>query len=80
MIQETEDFINLQKELLKHKRLYYVESNPEISDNEYDSLERKSIQMAKDLGFRADRWEDAEDNEAHHVHWMIGYKTGSIYE
>lgn len=79
-IKETEEFISLQKELLKHKRLYYVESTPIISDNEYDALERKSIEMAKQLGFRADRWEDAEENESHHIHWMIGYKEGSRYE
>ena len=80
MIVETQEFINLQKELLRHKFLYYVESRPEISDYDYDMLERSSYQMAMELGFRADRWDDPQENEAHHIHWMVGYKEGSRYE
>lgn len=76
---ETPEFIALQKELLRHKFLYYVENTPEISDYDYDMLERKSYDMAQSLGFRADRYEDAEENEKHHVHWMIGYNEKSIY-
>ena len=76
---ETEEFIKLQKVLLKHKYLYYVLSTPELSDYDYDMLERSSFKMAKELGFNADNYEGEEDNESHHVHWMIGYKEGSIY-
>lgn len=78
-IEETQEFKDLQKELLEHKRLYYVEDKPIISDYEYDMLERKSYKLAKNLGFGADRWEEPEENEAHHVHWMVGYKEDSVY-
>jgi NAD-dependent DNA ligase len=78
-IQETQEFKDLQKELLRHKKLYYVEDRPVISDYDYDMLEKKSMEMAQELGFRADRWEDPEENEAHHVHWMVGYKESSVY-
>ncbi len=35
--------------------------------------------MAKNVGFRADKWEDAEANESHHIHWMIGFDYDSPY-
>lgn len=79
MIKETQEFITLQKELLRHKFLYYVENNPEISDYDYDMLERSSFKMAQDLGFRADRFDDPEEEEVFHVHFMVGYKEGSPY-
>ena len=80
MIEETEEFINLQKELLRHKFLYYIENKPEISDYDFDMLERSSYEIAKTLGFNADKFDDPQENEVHHVHWMIGYKEGSKYE
>jgi NAD-dependent DNA ligase len=79
-MQETEEFVKLQKGLLQHKKLYYVDDMPTISDYDYDMLELKSYKMAQGLGFKADKWEDPEENEKHHIHWMIGYKEGSIYE
>lgn len=79
MPKETEEFKELQVELLKHKRLYYEFNTPIISDYEYDMLERKSFAMAKELGFNADSFEDPEENEAHHVHWMVGYKEINKY-
>ena len=79
MIKETEEFINLQKELLRHKKLYYIQDNPIISDYDYDMLELKSFKLAKELGFNADRWEDPKENELHHVHWMVGFKENNIY-
>ncbi len=79
-ITETFEFKKLQRELLRHKKLYYIDSNAEISDYEYDMLEKKSFKMAEELGFRADKWEDAAENESHHIHWMVGFKEGSIYE
>lgn len=78
-IVESEEFINLQKDLMLHKKLYYEFNTPNISDYEYDMLERKSFKMAQELGFRADSFEDPEENEAHHVHWMVGYKEDSVY-
>lgn len=80
MIKESQEFIALQKELLKHKRDYYMFSISTISDYDFDMIERKSYKMAQELGFRADKWENPEENEKHHIHWMIGYKKGSIYE
>lgn len=37
------------KELLRHKYLYYILATPEISDYEYDRLERRYTDMAKKL-------------------------------
>ncbi len=78
-MKESEEFIQLQKDLLRHKFLYYEECFPEITDYDYDMLEKKSVKMAQELGFRADTYLGPEDNEAHHVHWMIGYNENSIY-
>ena len=79
MTHETPDFIALQKELLRHKFLYYVLNTPEITDYDYDMLEQKSLDMALLLGFKADKFEHPDENEKHHVHWMIGYNENSIY-
>lgn len=78
-IKESQEFIALQKELLRHKFLYYVENKPEISDYDYDMLERKSYEMAKELGFNADRFDNPQPNEAHHIHWSVGYSENSVY-
>ena len=78
-MKESHEFICLQKELLRHKKLYYVDNNPELSDYDFDMLERKSYAMAKGLGFNADRFEEPEYNESHHVHWMVGYDDKSVY-
>ena len=69
------EFENLQKELLKHKYLYYVKAAPIISDYNYDMLEEKSRKLAKSLGFRADKWEGPEENEKHHIHWMVDFDS-----
>jgi hypothetical protein len=66
-------FHELQKELIKHKYLYYVKSAPIISDYNYDMLEEKSLKLARTLGFRADKWEGPEENEKDHVHWMVDF-------
>jgi NAD-dependent DNA ligase len=78
-MKETKEFIELQKDLLIHKKLYYIDDSPIISDYDYDMLEKKSFKLAKEIGFRADKWEDAEDNEKHHIHWMVGFDKNSIY-
>ena len=74
-----DEFNELQKELLRHKYLYYELNSPVISDYEYDMLERKSFSMAKELGFNADKFGDPKDNEKHHVHYMVGFNKDSIY-
>lgn len=69
-----EEFEKIQKELLKHKYLYYELGKTEIPDREYDRLEEKSFKMARELGFSADKYTDEpEENEKHHVHWMVGF-------
>jgi hypothetical protein len=78
-MKETEEFIELQKELLKHKKSYYVSDVSLISDYEYDMLEKRSLEEAKKLGFRADEWLGPEENEVHHVHWMVGFSEDSVY-
>ena len=79
MPKETKEFIELQKELLKHKYFYYNLNSPTITDYEYDMLELESFKMAKKLGFRADRFDDPRENEKHHIHWMVGYSKSEIY-
>jgi len=67
------DFEDIQKELLKHKYLYYVKAAPIISDYDYDMMERESRKIAKMLGFRADEWEGPTPEEVGHVHWMVDF-------
>ena len=79
-MKETSQFIDLQKSLLKYKKHYYVLDEPLVSDYYYDMVEKKSYELAKELGFRADKASGAMEDEAHHVHWMVGYKEGSVYD
>ena len=69
----TTAFDKVQRDLLKHKYLYYVKSAPIISDYAYDMMEKESRELAKQLGFRADQWEGPADNEKDHVHWMVDF-------
>lgn len=41
-----DEFEKLGRELLKHKYLYYIKAEPEISDYEYDILEMKYTKMS----------------------------------
>ena len=43
------EFESLGKEILKHKYLYYVKNTSEISDYDYDMLEKEYTDMAKTL-------------------------------
>lgn len=67
------EFEDIQKDLLKHKYLYYVKSAPVISDYDYDMMENESRKIAKRLGFRADQWEGPAEDEKDHVHWMVDF-------
>lgn len=67
------EFLELQKELMKHRYLYYVKDNPVISDYDYDMMECKSFELARKLGFRADKWDAPEENEREHVHYMVDF-------
>lgn len=78
-MKETKEFIELQKQLLKAKKAYYHDDVCIMSDYEYDMLEKQSFDLAKSLGFNADKWEGPEENEEHHIHWMVGYLNNSIY-
>jgi hypothetical protein len=69
------EFEDLQKNLLKHKYLYYVKDRPIIGDYDYDMMENHSLIVAKLLGFRADKWEGPEENEKDHVHWMVDFDS-----
>ncbi len=77
MSSKQEEFDNLQEELLRLKKAYYVDNTSLVDDYTYDMLERKSFKLAQELGFRADSWEGPEENEKHHVHWMVGYEEQS---
>lgn len=79
ILKETQEFTDLQKELLRLKDLYYNQSISEVTDREYDILERKSFTLAEEIGYRADSWGDFEENESHHVHWMVGYDKTNLY-
>lgn len=46
---DMDEFEKIGRELLKHKYLYYIKASPIISDYEYDKLEVKYTQMAKEL-------------------------------
>ena len=70
---KQEQFDKIQKELLMHKHRYYVLSNSIISDQAYDMLEEKSLKLARELGFKADKWENPDENEKHHIHWMVDF-------
>ncbi len=37
----------LTEEILRHRRLYYVENNPEISDVEYDAMEKELAELER---------------------------------
>ncbi len=69
------EFYELQKTLLKHKFLYYIKCEPEITDHDYDMLEEKSLKLARALGFRGDKNEGPEKDEEEHVHWMVDFRT-----
>lgn len=73
------EFEHIQKFLLLHKYLYYEKNKPMLDDQGYDSAEAYSFTLAKNLGFRVDKYLGPEENEKHHVHWMIGFNIESIY-
>lgn len=74
-----QEFSKIQIDLLYHKYLYYDLEKPEISDYEYDMLEKRSFKLAQKLGFRADSWLGPEVEEKLHVHWMVGFDVKNIY-
>ena len=39
------------KELYKHNRLYYDNSDPIISDSQYDKLKKEIIELEKEFSF-----------------------------
>lgn len=70
------DFKRVESRLLEAKRMYYKKHTSIMSDYEFDTLEKYSFKLAKQLGFRADKYKGPKKNEEKHVHWMIGYKGG----
>ena len=76
---KVDDFITIQMDFLYHKYLRHTVETPVISDEEFETMERKSLEAAEELGFRADKSLGAEDNESHHVHWMVGFSEDSPY-
>ncbi len=76
-VQSNFEFIQLW--LLMHKYWYYVEDNSQINDQHYDGAEEYSRRVAKELGFRADKQLGPEENEKHHVHWMVDFNSNSPY-
>lgn len=77
---ESIEFIYTQQKLLKAKEDYYVHNLPTLTDFQYDMLEQQSYKLAKELGFRANNFLGPENNEKHHIHWMIGYSLNSTYK
>lgn len=73
------EFHFMQVWLLLHKYLYYVDGESIIEDSHYDAAERYCYTLAKNLGFRSDKGIGPEDNERHHVHWMVGFNEQSPY-
>lgn len=68
------EFKEVQEKILKAKRSYYKYHTSIMSDYEFDMLEKYSFKLAKALGFRANSEKGPKKNEAHHVHWVVGYK------
>lgn len=74
-------FKTAQLELLKHKYLYYEKDSPEITDSEYDKLDRENFELARSMGYRADEDKGPGPVERHHVHWMVGFdRTNPLWE
>lgn len=42
-------FEKLGREIIRHKYLYYIKATNEISDYEYDEMERLYVQLAKNI-------------------------------
>lgn len=57
---DLQRFEELGKILLKHKYLYYIKTEPEISDYDYDMLERDYVKLAKSL-----KEQGADEPEVH---------------
>ena len=77
---ETNEFIYIQRKLLKAKQIYYNKEELQfLTDYQFDMLEKQSFDIAKKLGFRADKYLGPEKNEKHHIHWMIGYNEINNY-
>lgn len=73
------EFVHIQKFLLFHKYLYYEKDNPMLEDQGFDNAERYSFALAKNLGYRANKMKGPEENEKHHVHWMVGFNENNVY-
>lgn len=78
-MKETTEFIYLQQKQLKAKEDYYVNCSPTLTDFQFDMLEKQSYEIARKLSFRADKHLGPEENEEHHIHWMIGFSKNSRY-
>ena len=48
----NQEFEKFGREILKHKYLYYIKNEPIISDYDYDMMERKYTDMARDIKIR----------------------------
>lgn len=70
------EFKQVQDKLLRAKKYYYKKHKSIMTDYEFDTLEKYSFKLARELGFRADKYKGPKKNEKHHIHWMIGYKGG----
>lgn len=73
------EFVHMQYFLLYHKYLYYILNKPMLEDEHFDNAEKYSYTLAKNLGFRADKESGPEENEKHHIHWMVGFNYNSPY-
>lgn len=49
-----DEIAKLKKEIARHNKLYYIESQPEISDEEYDALTKKLRELEGDASYQTD--------------------------
>jgi len=56
-----------------------VKNKPILQDGYFDEFEKYSYTLARNLGFRADKVLGPEENEKHHIHWMVGFSRNNYY-
>ena len=58
------------KEFQKHNKLYYDKNSPEISDENFDILKKKILELEQKHSFLKNKWSPSE---------VIGYKPSKIF-
>lgn len=65
-------FEKLGREILRHKYLYYIKMEPEISDYNYDMLEREYVTIARTMKKEPKIHMIANWNDLNHEDFSLG--------